>query len=414
MPSAAIDGVAQIIAWKFVIHRVDPASTVPYTTTGSSKFPAGSSPVLPRIVGHRDVQTTACPGAQLYGQLGALRTRVAQLVPEYQASAAPTLRAADLNGNGLTDAVEHRPGPPTDTLWNSTGAASFAKTAIAITNPYRPVVGDLDGNGVDDVVWHGTGSLRDVIWWNRAGGTDSQVLDINASYIPFVGDFDGNGKDDVFWYSTGPASDVVWYLDSNRVITTVRLYQDLVTGVPVVGDFDGDGRDDVFWYGPGSASDSIWWSSGRSWAVTSLSVNGWYTPAVLHNAATNRDEVLMIQPGSSTSVRWEIDGARRITGRSFGAPAIDGRPTVGDYDGDGRDDVFIYVPGYATDAIWYSTATGVDVRSLAVNLPYEVVSGPMDGGAGSATDDVLLVSSTGGDYLWRGNTNRTITSTRVG
>ena len=245
--SAAIEAVANVISWRFALSRVDPASRVPYTTTGSSKYAAGTTVMLPRIIGHRDVQSTSCPGAQLYGRLSTIRRRVAQLLPRYQADAPPSLVAADLDGDGRSDAVEHRPGTPRDVIWRSTGTAGFTKQVPAITNAYRPVAGDLDGNGYDDIVWHGSGSARDVIWWSRAGGTDSQVLDINASYLPFVGDFDGNGNDDVLWYSTGPGSEAVWYLGANRSITTVRMTQDLVSGVPVVGDFDGDGRDDIFW-----------------------------------------------------------------------------------------------------------------------------------------------------------------------
>ena len=46
-----------------------------------------------------------------------------------------------------------------------------------------------------------------------------------------------------------------------------------------------------------------------------------------------------------------------------------------------------------------------------VTKPYVAVSGPMDAGV---TDDVLLVSPSGSDYLWRGNSDRTVTSVRRG
>ena len=82
--SAAVESVARVIAWKFALHRVDPASTVPFTSAGSAKYPAGAVVRLRRIVGHRDVQATGCPGSQLYSRLGTIRTRVAQLVPAYQ------------------------------------------------------------------------------------------------------------------------------------------------------------------------------------------------------------------------------------------------------------------------------------------------------------------------------------------
>ena len=95
---------------------------------------------------------------------------------------------------------------------------------------------------------------------------------------------------------------------------------------------------------------------------------------MLDNAVTGRDEILMVDPASSTSYRWEVDAARTITGRSFRDPATAGVPIVGDFDGDGRDDVFLHATGSASRS-WYTTATGVSARSLTVSNPYVVVSG---------------------------------------
>jgi hypothetical protein len=410
VPAATLEAVARVIAWRFALGRVDPASTFPYTTAGSSRFPAGTTVLLPRIVGHRDVQSTSCPGAQLHARLGTIRRRVAQLVPAYQRGTPPTLVAADLDGNGRAEVVEHGPGPAPDAIWRTTGTALPARTPVTITRTYRPVVADLDGNGYDDVVWHGSGTASDVIWWSRAGGTDSQVLAINGSYLPFAGDFDGNGRDDVLWYSTGLGAEAVWYLGADRSISTVRMEQDLITAVPVVGDFDGDGRDDVFWYGPGTADDEIWWSTGRAFRRVHLTVDRLYHPAALADAAAGRDDILMVDPTSSTSHRWEVGADRRIVDRAFHAPVATGAPIVGDYDGDGRDDVFLHATG-ARSAFWYTTATGVDARALTLSVAYVVASGSLDAGA---PDDLLLVSPSGPDHLWSGHADRTITSTVVG
>jgi hypothetical protein len=84
LPSpAAISALRQLLAWKLSLHGlpalgrtkvvVDPGSAF-YTP-----FAPGAHVSLPRIAGHRDGDTTECPGNALYGRLPAIRRRVAAL-----------------------------------------------------------------------------------------------------------------------------------------------------------------------------------------------------------------------------------------------------------------------------------------------------------------------------------------------
>jgi hypothetical protein len=80
---AGLDILARVLAWKLDLVQLRGDATV--TWTGSSGTNRGllnkasttfSGPV---IIGHRDVNATACPGANLYSQLPAVRARVASL-----------------------------------------------------------------------------------------------------------------------------------------------------------------------------------------------------------------------------------------------------------------------------------------------------------------------------------------------
>jgi hypothetical protein len=410
-PAASLESIAHVIAWKFAHHRVDPGSTVQYTTLGSQKYAAGTTVVLPRIIGHGHVQYTLCPGPQLHYRVPSIRGRVAQLLAGYQSSAPAVLISGDLNGDGLSEAIEYRTGWAADAIWRP-GSGTMTRTRATITRPYRPAVGDFDGDGRDDAVWHGSGSAPDVVWWSEGSGTRSQSFTANGSYLPFVGDFDGDGRDDILWYGTGPAQDWIWYGSADRRFTTAQQRQDLIGGVPVIGDFGADGRDDIIWYGPGAATDRLWRSSGRGFTSFPLTVNGWYTPVVVTANGDARDDVLWVQPGSTVSYRWEFTLSTSFRSRTLHTAPMTGRPTVLDFDGDGLDDVFLYAPGGAADAMWYGTPTGVDARPITVTYDYAIAAGPMDSDA-AGTDDLLLVSA-GADYLWRGKTDRTFVSTRVG
>jgi hypothetical protein len=412
--AAAVEAVSQVVAWKLAIHGVDPGSTVPYTTVGSDKYAAGTTLSLPRVIGHRDVQSTACPGAHLYGRIATIRTRVRQLVAGYQPLAPPQVLAGDIDGNGMVDPLEYRIGGTTDTQWVPTGSGGFTARPIAVNRPYRAATGDFDGNGRDDVLWHGLGTAPDVLWLSQAGGgVTARSLTVNGSYVPIVGDYDGDGRDDVFWYAVGPSPDSIWYFGAGGAIAGVAFDQDLITAIPVVGDFDATGRDDIMWYGPGTAADSLWRSTGRAFKVTPLTVNGRYLPAALSANGDARDDILWVAPGTTTAHRWDFGPVGSIQSRTLSVPAVDGRPTIGDFDGNGLDDALLFSTEGGADGIWYTTATGLDTRPLTITGAYTVVAGRMDGGLGGVTDDLLFVSS-GADVVWRGNLNRTFSSAKVG
>ncbi|RYV51358.1 DUF4214 domain-containing protein [Pengzhenrongella frigida] len=79
MPSAATqDGVARIIGWRLGSYGVNPQGSMSYSTGAgeNSKF-INQTVNLPRVIGHRDVAYTACPGDGGYAALGWIRARAA-------------------------------------------------------------------------------------------------------------------------------------------------------------------------------------------------------------------------------------------------------------------------------------------------------------------------------------------------
>ncbi len=81
--SRARRALEQLLAWKLSLHglpsegrvtvRVNPAGAV------YSRFPANARVSLPRVAGHRDGDSTDCPGNVLYGELPEIRARVRRL-----------------------------------------------------------------------------------------------------------------------------------------------------------------------------------------------------------------------------------------------------------------------------------------------------------------------------------------------
>lgn len=81
LPAAGMNSLARLLAWKLSLSGVPAEGTVSVTSAGGlfTPYPAGTAVTLDRIAGHRDADSTECPGAALYAQLPALRSQVAQL-----------------------------------------------------------------------------------------------------------------------------------------------------------------------------------------------------------------------------------------------------------------------------------------------------------------------------------------------
>ncbi len=80
-PAAGMSALARLLAWKLSLNGVPAFGTVTVPSGGGvfTPFRKGTPVTLNRISGHRDADSTVCPGNALYAQLPALRSMVAQL-----------------------------------------------------------------------------------------------------------------------------------------------------------------------------------------------------------------------------------------------------------------------------------------------------------------------------------------------
>ena len=74
----ALAAIARFIRWKLGVHGQPLFGTVTLASTGgpTNRFAVGRRVTVPRVLGHRDTNSTACPGTALYGQLDELRRMV--------------------------------------------------------------------------------------------------------------------------------------------------------------------------------------------------------------------------------------------------------------------------------------------------------------------------------------------------
>ncbi|MGK5500721.1 peptidoglycan recognition protein family protein, partial [Streptomyces sp. URMC 125] len=77
-PSAAVNAVSKLVAWKLGLHGVNPRGTA-VMTSGGGKYAKGAQVRLQTVSGHRDGYVTDCPGSRLYAKLGTIRESAARL-----------------------------------------------------------------------------------------------------------------------------------------------------------------------------------------------------------------------------------------------------------------------------------------------------------------------------------------------
>lgn len=250
------------------------------------------------------------------------------------------------------------------------------------------------------------------IWW--ANGDLSFAREkkpvSTRTFIPVVGDFDGNGTDDIFWYQPGTDFDTMWFSNGNRTWIGDSSFAANEVAVPVAGDFDGNGTTDILWYIPRSPTHSIWWFSlaTRGYTVSTTTMTPGvlmsYIPVVGNFDGLFGDDILWYEPVGGTTFLWLSDGSKSFHLKSFYSPGENYTPFAGDFNCDGKTDVFWYAKGPVTDKVWWAVSNGDFNYSDSVGIQVQGTYSPIVGDFnGDGCADILwdAVGHTT-DFLWTG------------
>ena len=135
--SSARGALEELLAWKLSLHGVPSQGRVVVKVNPAgasySRYPANARVPLPRIAGHRDADTTDCPGNVLYGELPAIRTGVQRLAPN------PTRATLALTPPSVVPGAPATPEP--------VGAAGTGSPATSQVQALSGVLELLDGAG---------------------------------------------------------------------------------------------------------------------------------------------------------------------------------------------------------------------------------------------------------------------------
>ena len=280
----------------------------------------------------------------------------------------------------------------------------------------NPVVGDFDGDGQDDVMAYRPGGTdNDPVWWGSdrsdfGGSTDT--FSVAGTYTPLSGDFNGDGYGDIFWYKYNTALGNAVFFWFGRYDGSYDGYSHSTPTAtdytPFTGDFDGDGYSDIYWYRAGSGNDWIWFGDSgadednHTYAQDSENVSGTYLPVAGDFDGDGKDEIFWYGPGATADSLWNFTSRTSHTSSTRTVSGSNFIPVAGDFDGDHKADILFN--NWTTDGgdtIWWGdTVDGSSQKYVSLAIARLPFAGDFDGDGKS--DLFVNRYSAGGDTIWWG------------
>jgi C1A family cysteine protease len=181
--------------------------------------------------------------------------------------------------------------------------------------------------------------------------------------IPCTGDFNGDKKDDIVTFTRGTTADVYVALsDGNKFNgTSVKWHDSFCMGneIPLTGDFNGDGKDDIATFTRGTSGDVyIALSDGAKFNGNGVKWHdnfcmGNEIPLVGDFNGDGKDDIATFTRGTTGDVYVALSDGSKFngTGVKWHDSFCMGTeiPLVGDVDGDNKDDIITFTRGTTGD-----------------------------------------------------------------
>ncbi|CAO3377871.1 FG-GAP-like repeat-containing protein [Azospirillum argentinense] len=270
-------------------------------------------------------------------------------------------RSPDLNGDRVSEVFLHNTITGEFGFWNL--KPTLMGTSLNVNNqigctPNR--IGDFDGDGKTDVLWRNSsdGTIH-VMFMDGPSirGCGASFNQLGTEWeIAATADFDGDGKTDILWRNMATGHVRLWQMDGLNIYKDTIIDQvDLSWTIVGAGDMTGDGRADIVWKNT-NESIVLWQMDGATpllmsqtttqpsigWKIVGLGdMNGDGKTDLLWQSETYERIGIWGMDGFETTITTSMSMSDLFISNDF---SIAG---VGDYTGDGRDDV-----------LWRNTVTG--------------------------------------------------------
>src|SRR5256886_9668123 len=175
--------------------------------------------------------------------------------------------------------------------------------------------------------------------------------------IAGTGDFDGDGKADILWRNTSTGQNYIYFIDGTSIKPTegfIRTVADQSWQVAGIGDFDGDGKDDILWRNSTTGENYLYPMNGLSIKPTegfmrTVADQSWQVAGIGDFDGDGKDDILWRNSATGENCIYLMNGtAIRTEGYLRQVADLNWKIVgVGDFDGDGKADI-----------LWRNSATG--------------------------------------------------------
>jgi hypothetical protein len=254
-------------------------------------------------------------------------------------------------------------------IWDYTNATpgAFTPSFPAGVDPSWEIkgVGDVNGDTKSDVVWFHPSDGLVAIWLMNSPSSIASVAfpaavgPGSAWQIIAVGDVSGAGSASILWRNSSTGQILEWYLNANGSLAGSRSYGVLSSEWQFrgLGDVNGDGIRDVVWMRSSDGQVAIWRMGGGSVQQTLFPMavgpgSGWDIAKIGDFDGDGKDDLFWRNTdGSTVAIYMDLSGVVGFR-FMFGVPYAQWRvDAVGDFDGSGTEDL-----------LWYEPSTGNVVR----------------------------------------------------
>jgi hypothetical protein len=265
-----------------------------------------------------------------------------------------------------------------------------------------PTTHDFNADGKSDILWRNSSSGAVVGWLMNAGAVSSSATIAtvpSAWQIVAQRDFNGDGKTDLLWRNTSTGAVAIWIMNGLQVTQTFNVGT-VATHWVLAGasDFDGDGKADILFRDNTTGAVAIWLMNGGTVLQTGTVAT---VPLSWSIIGTTPDGGIGWRNTSGALTLWKMNGFTVAHTYNLGTvPTVWNVVGIGDFDGDGSDDLLWRHSTSGALSMWFLNNGAVTSTANLGTVPtaWSVdLTGDFDGNGKS---DILWTHTSGARSIW--------------